>query len=613
MVANSDVGFCRDRLDFAALPALPALPASGLAPFFPERIPRNPMNTSSTPQRISFGFLAIILLSLILGLWAIWQIVNINRNVVMLATNSIPSVVTLNKIIQATSAADRSMRGLLAGLIEGKMASAEATASDAAFKAARAKGDKECEEYEKLLSDAEDTRLFGIAKTARQNYFAAVDKALGLARDQKPAEAKACLQGEVEPLVDPTVDGFNKDIDYNIELSTKETAAAGNKVFWSLWSIIPGLMLATGLGLFIRWSTVSSTQTALESINAAIQAGIDKTNNALAAISDSLQQGADQTASSAGQLSSASRSLAAGTSEQGASVTETSASLEEISAMIRATAENASKATEFAGQARNAAQLGKQTMSEMTLAMKSIEVSSLDIAKIVKNIDEIAFQTNILALNAAVEAARAGEAGAGFAVVADEVRSLAQRSAAAAKETADKIEAAIANAQRGSKSCNNVGESLEEIVGKVAAADVLVAEIASAAKEQAQGIKQVGVAMTQMDKVTQGNASSAEQTSSAAEQLNGQARMLQDNVEQLRALIAGTSRSGGEEQAPPRSSQSHSQPYPAPRQPPARPQAPRYDVASRQAAESRRPGPQIVMPDDRLPQGDRDDSNFRNF
>ena len=150
-------------------------------------------------------------------------------------------------------------------------------------------------------------------------------------------------------------------------------------------------------------------------------------------------------------------------------------------------------------------------------------------------------------------------------------------------------------------------------MGKVAAADVLVAEIASAAKEQAQGIKQVGVAMTQMDKVTQGNASSAEQTSSAAEQLNGQARMLQDNVEQLRALIAGTSRSGGETQAPPRSNGSHSQPYSAPRQPAARPQAPRYDVSSRQAAEPRRPGPQIVMPDDRLPQGDRDDGNFRNF
>jgi hypothetical protein len=121
---------------------------------------------------------------------------------------------------------------------------------------------------------------------------------------------------------------------------------------------------------------------------------------------------------------------------------------------------------------------------EMKLAMKSIEVSSLDIAKIVKNIDEIAFQTNILALNAAVEAARAGEAGAGFAVVADEVRSLAQRSAASAKETADKIEAAIANSQRGSRSCSNVGESLEQIVERVAAADVLVAEIASAARER---------------------------------------------------------------------------------------------------------------------------------
>ena len=487
--------------------------------------------------------------------------------------------------------------------------SKQASAEEAAFTSARSKGDELCAEYAALLSDAEDTRLFNDAKSFRETYLAAAVKAIELARDQKQAAAEACMVEQVEPLLDRAIDGFNKDIDYNIMLAGKETQFASNKVANSLYSILP-LLVGVGLiGGLIGWNTVRSTKAALESINDAIQAGIDKTNNALAAISDSLQQGADQTASSSSQLSSASRSLATGCSEQGASVTETSASLEEISAMIRATADNATKAKEFANQARAAALLGKQTMSDMTVAMQSIETSSLDISKIVKNIDEIAFQTNILALNAAVEAARAGEAGAGFAVVADEVRSLAQRSAAAAKETADKIEAAIASTQRGSKSCTNVGDALEEIVGKVTEADVLVAEIASAAKEQAQGIRQVGVAMTQMDKVTQGNASSAEQTSSAAEELNSQAKLLQENVEQLQELIASTSRSGDNEagaRRPPRA---------VAQRPVSRSKGisrGRHDGADSSVADARRREASIVMPDERNV-ADGDDVNFRNF
>jgi methyl-accepting chemotaxis protein len=244
-----------------------------------------------------------------------------------------------------------------------------------------------------------------------------------------------------------------------------------------------------------------------------------------------------------GQLASASQSFASGCSEQGSSVAETSAALEEMSAMIRSTSDNAEKAKVFANQARAAAQSGGQTMGEMNTAMLAIEASSAEVAKIVKNIDEIAFQTNILALNAAVEAARAGEAGAGFAVVADEVRSLAQRSAAAAKETAEKIETAIANSRRGSTSCGKVAESLEEILQKVASADALVAEIATAAKEQSQGITQVGIAMTQMDTITQSNAANAEQSASAAEQLNSQAETMQDNVGLLRALVVRGNRS----------------------------------------------------------------------
>jgi len=556
-------------------------------------------NTSATPRRIGAGFLVVLLLTVLLGLWAIWQVLAINRNVVNLATNSVPSVVALNRIIQLNNGVAKALRRIVEQPGDDRVVNA----SVAAFNEQRREADTVCADYQKLFSDSEDERLFITANAARQAFLDAADRAIALARGEKRAEGATFLRDEVEPLLDRTGDAFNKDIDHNIKLAGREADTASLKVARSLWTIVPGIVLATLIGTLIGWSTVRSTQSALDSINLAIKAGIDKTNDALRAISESLQQGADQTASSSHQLSAASRSLATGCSEQGASVTETSASLEEISAMIRATAENAAKATEFASQARTAAQTGRQTMEEMTVAMRSIETSSMDISKIVKNIDEIAFQTNILALNAAVEAARAGEAGAGFAVVADEVRSLAQRSAAAAKETSEKIEAAIASTQRGSRSCENVGDSLEQIAVKVAEADTLVAEIAAAAKEQAQGIRQVGSAMTQMDKVTQGNASNAEQTSAAAQELSSQAALLQESVEHLRSLIASTS----DPSAPTRPSATLARSL-------------RRDASVAvssgtlpvgRATEVRRVVPQIVMPGDQPTDGD--DGSFANF
>ena len=205
--------------------------------------------------------------------------------------------------------------------------------------------------------------------------------------------------------------------------------------------------------------------------------------------------------------------------------------------MIRTTAENSQKATALASGARAVAGAGLGTMTLMSEAMVEIGAASADVAKIVKNIDEIAFQTNILALNAAVEAARAGEAGAGFAVVADEVRSLAQRSAAAARETADKIDVAISSAKRGAERSAEVARSLKEITDKVIATDMLVAEIATAASEQAQGVTQVNTALAQMDRIAQSNASSAEQSASAAEQLDTQAATLKNSVERLEGLV----------------------------------------------------------------------------
>lgn len=256
----------------------------------------------------------------------------------------------------------------------------------------------------------------------------------------------------------------------------------------------------------------------------------------------SLKQGAEQLDSSSSELTAASQTLAEGASEQAASLEETSASLEELSTMTRRNAEHAQKANDLARQARTAADKGVSHMQAMNKAMEGIKASGDDIAKIIKTIDEIAFQTNILALNAAVEAARAGEAGMGFAVVADEVRNLAQRSAQAAKETATKIEGAIIKSTQGVEISGNVAQTLNEIVIKTRQVDELAAEVADASHEQTQGITQINTAVSQMDKVTQSNAAGAEESSAAAEELNAQAETLKSSVMELLRLVGGSSR-----------------------------------------------------------------------
>ena len=569
------------------------------------------MNTSATPRRIALGFLVMVLLSVLVGAVALWRIRGINERFNLVASNTVPSVVALKSINQLNSSA----RSYARRFSQLDPLSPLRAGAKAKYTNAQQQGDQLCKEYEQLLSDAEDAKLFSEALSARVQLFEKIEKTFELAAAKKSAEAVAWLIAEVDPADEKCVAAFDATTQYNLALSNTSIATVRQLVTSSLIWISFVLLAVLLLGTLIGWATVNTTRNALAAIAETIRSGIEKTNRTLAAISDSLQDGADQTAVSSEQLSASSRALAAGTSEQGASVTETSASLEEISAMIRSTADNATKAKDFASQATNAAQSGKKAMLEMNVAMQSIEASSLDVAKIVKNIDEIAFQTNILALNAAVEAARAGEAGAGFAVVADEVRSLAQRSAAAAKETAEKIETAIASTKRGSKTCTNVDESLEEIMKKVSASDVLVAEIAMAAKEQAQGIKQVGIAMTQMDKVTQGNASSAEQTSSAAEQLNSQAKLLQDNVEHLRLLISESSQSSDGYESDD-GTRRRIMPQPAHLKNVATASSQR-DNSGQQLADSRRlvskNSPKIVMPDDKPATTDKEDGLFRNF
>ncbi len=252
-----------------------------------------------------------------------------------------------------------------------------------------------------------------------------------------------------------------------------------------------------------------------------------------------LTEGAQQVNAAASQISGAAQHLAAGASEQASSLEETSAALEQMAAMTRTCAENANQANELAATARTKADESDRTMGQLNTAMDAINQSSSQISKIIKVIEEIAFQTNLLALNAAVEAARAGEHGKGFAVVAEEVRNLAQRAAAAAKDTTNLIEGSVDRAKEGTTVAQSAAQALQGIVGDVGQVAELLKGISRASNEQAQGVEQVNVAVSQMDQVTQQNAAGAEESASAAEELSAQAVALNSVVAGLAALISG--------------------------------------------------------------------------
>ena len=289
------------------------------------------------------------------------------------------------------------------------------------------------------------------------------------------------------------------------------------------WMMVAGLIVALVLGVALA---------------ALITRSITRP---VSVIIDGLADSSSQVASASGQISTSSQSLAEGATEQASMLEETSSALEEVATQVKMNADNAGQANALAGKTKSEAEKGARAMTEMIAAMKAINTSSQEIGKIIKVIEEIAFQTNLLALNAAVEAARAGEHGKGFAVVAEEVRNLAQRSAAAAKDTASLIEEAVKRAAEGKDMADKAGESLNGILESVRKVTDLVSEIASASREQAQGVDQVNTAVSQMDSVTQQTAASAEEAAASSEELNAQAERQREMVADLVGLVEGAS------------------------------------------------------------------------
>ena len=322
--------------------------------------------------------------------------------------------------------------------------------------------------------------------------------------------------------VQPSLDDIGRQADSLVEQQNRDLAAlsrtAASKSARSTWITIWLTLLAFGVGGAVFWT-------------------VKKASGALQNLSDNLAESAEQVSGAAAQVSGASQSLARGAAEQAASLEETSASTEEIASITRKNAGHALQVASLVRQSEQGASEVNQTLDRMVQKMKEIDGSSQKIARIIKVIDEIAFQTNILALNAAVEAARAGEAGLGFAVVADEVRNLAQRCAQAARDTASLIEESIETSRDGNARLDQMAGAVRAMTENSMQVKSLVDEVNTGSQDQTRGMDQIAHAVLQMEQVTQKNAAAAEQSASAGTELNRFAGGLRTLVGEMREMV----------------------------------------------------------------------------
>ena len=367
-----------------------------------------------------------------------------------------------------------------------------------------------CKEVEPTMITPEGKAAIEVVKEGYPHYSAGCYELIDLAAQGKHEEALATLK-KVGAVGLKLTDDLNKMCALKMEM-TKRTATAGAETYRSAWiAVVASISVGVGLSLLFGWLIARWFTKALLSVS----------------------EIADSVAAASHQLASAAEELSSGAQEQASSLEETASSLEQITGTIQQNADNAQQANQLAGNSRSVAEKGGDVVSRAVQGMSEINVASKKIADIITAIDEIAFQTNLLALNAAVEAARAGEQGRGFAVVAGEVRNLAQRSAAAAKEIKGLIQDSVAKVENGSELVNRSGQTLAEIVTSVKRVTDIVSEIAAASREQSGGIEQVNKAVTQMDQVTQANASETEELSGTAQELASQAARLQQLVAQF--------------------------------------------------------------------------------
>ncbi|HED10412.1 MAG TPA: methyl-accepting chemotaxis protein [Caldithrix abyssi] len=371
-------------------------------------------------------------------------------------------------------------------------------------------------DLEKRMNElpGEQKVLSGALNEIRSNLMAVIDE--GLKLSEEAARGNLQYRGDKDSFSGAygrIIDGFNKALDAAIEpvnesLSVLNAAAAGD-------------LTARVTGDY-------------KGDHAKIKTALNHTLDALDDVLGQVNEAVAQVSEGAKQVSDNSQSVSQGATEQASSLEEISASMTEINSQARSNAENTEQAQAISEQTKVSADTGNEHMQRMMDSITNINDASREISKIIKAIDEIAFQTNLLSLNAAVEAARAGVHGKGFAVVAEEVRNLAQRSAKAAQETAELIEGSVSKAREGLEIAKQTGEALGEIISGITKSKDLIDEIALASREQVSGIEQTTLALAQIDKVTQSNTASAEESAAASEELSGQADTLKQVISRFK-------------------------------------------------------------------------------
>jgi len=497
--------------------------------------------------KLIVSFSVVLILCTVLGVFSIVQLGRVNQTTTDIETNWLPSVQSLLNLKYNVSRI-RSLESqhiLSADAEEMKALEQKLTAQLADLK-------KNSADYAKLISSPEEKQIYADFTKSWEGYAVEHEKLMKASADNKDEAQKilhadssrfnAELAKELDQLVKINADGAEA-------ASKAGSALYASSRLWIIGAI--GLCIVLGFSLAL-WIARIVSQPLIEALRVAqtvaagdltshiIATSHDETGQLMDALRDmnasllkivgQVRSGTDTIAMASSEIASGNLDLSSRTEEQAGSLEETASSMEELTSTVKHNTSNAREANNLAASASDVATRGGAVVSEVVSTMGSINESSKKIVDIISVIDGIAFQTNILALNAAVEAARAGEQGRGFAVVAAEVRTLAQRSAAAAKEIKALIGDSVEKVEAGSRLVNEAGSTMEEIVSSVKRVTHIIAEIANASIEQEAGINQINEAVTQMDTVTQQNAALVEQAAAAADSLQEQAKVLAEIV-----------------------------------------------------------------------------------